>query len=108
MDGPEDAIFGYKIYNKIKCKQEARDCGIFFGIADEKPKNRKPSSSQLKRNKKLSSVRAKVERPFQVIKCQRNYCKLRYKGISKNLNQIRMLFTLYNIFKARKSLLIPF
>jgi len=107
MDGREDAIFGDKAYYKMKRKHEARDCGIFYGITDKKHRNQKLSNSQLKRNKKISSVRAKVEHPFQVIKCQWNYRKTRCKGIRKNLDQIRMLFTLYNLFKARKALLTP-
>jgi transposase, IS5 family len=107
MDGREDAIFGDKAYCKMKRKHETRDCGIFYGITDKKHRNQKLSNSQLKRNKKVSSVRAKVEHPFQVIKCQWNYRKTRYKGIRKNLDQIRMLFILYNLFKAIKTLLIP-
>ena len=39
---------------------------------------------QKKRNYKLSKARAIVEHPFQVIKCQWNYRKTRYRGIAKN------------------------
>jgi transposase, IS5 family len=105
MDGREDAIFGDKAYNKIERKREARECNIYYGITDKNNRSHKLSPSQIKRNKKYSSVRAKVEHPFQVIKCQWNYRKVRYKGIQKNLDQIKMLFTLYNLFKARNHLL---
>ena len=107
MDGREEAIFGDKAYLSIKRKQEARELGIFFGITEKRPKSGEVSVSQTKRNKQLSSVRAKVEHPFQVIKCQWNYRKVRYRGIKKNLNQLRMLFTLFNLFKARHFLLSP-
>ena len=58
-----------------------------------------------KRNKKLSSIRAKVDYPFQVLKCQWGYCKVRYKGLKKNTLQLYTLFSLINLFKARKVLL---
>lgn len=52
-----------------------------------------------------ASVRAKVEHPFQVIKCQWRYRKTRYKGLFKNTMQIVMLFALSNLRKARRALL---
>ena len=38
-----------------------------------------------------SAVRAKVEHPFQVIKCQWGYRKTRYQGLFKNTGQITVL-----------------
>ncbi|HJO55771.1 MAG TPA: hypothetical protein QF423_03785, partial [Candidatus Scalindua sp.] len=58
---------------------------------------------QNKRNRKLSSARAKVEFPFQIIKCQWKYQKVRYRGIQKNLSQLYLLFGLSNLFKVRTS-----
>jgi IS5 family transposase len=52
-----------------------------------------------------ASVRAKVEHPFQVIKCQWHYRKARYKGLFKNTMQIVMLFVLSNLWMARRVLL---
>ena len=46
---------------------------------------------QKKNNKKFSSVRAKVEHPFQIIKCQWNYRKTRYRGLKKNTGQLNIL-----------------
>jgi IS5 family transposase len=36
----------------------------------------------------MSSVRAKVEHVFRVLKCQFGYRKVRYKGIAKNSAQV--------------------
>ena len=52
-----------------------------------------------------ASVRAKVEHPFQVIKCQWGYRKTRYVGLFKNTMQITMLFALSNLWMARRSLM---
>ncbi|KJJ49874.1 transposase, partial [Vibrio cholerae] len=47
-----------------------------------------------------ASIRAKVEHPFRIIKCQFGFIKARYKGLMKNDNQLAMLFTLANLVKV--------
>ncbi|MCB1556374.1 MAG: transposase [Alphaproteobacteria bacterium] len=64
-----------------------------------------PCSKQERRNKKHSSVRAKVEHPFQILKCPWGYRKVRYRGLRKNSGQITMLCALANVFMARRALL---
>lgn len=41
-----------------------------------------------------------VEHPFRIIKRQFGFVKARYKGLLKNDNQLAMLFTLANLFRA--------
>jgi IS5 family transposase len=52
-----------------------------------------------------AAARAKVEHPFQVIKCQWHYRKTRYKGLFKNTMQIVTLFALSNLWRVRRALL---
>ena len=52
-----------------------------------------------------ASVRAKVEHPFRVIKCQFGFTKVRYKGLAKNTAQLMTLFALSNLWMARRRLL---
>ncbi len=49
-----------------------------------------------------SSIRAKVEHPFRIIKRQFGFVKARFKwpGLRKNDNQLAMLFTLVNLFRV--------
>jgi len=103
--GEEKALFGDKGYVCTVDKQAARESGVFWGVLDKGKRGHPLSSSQKKRNKKLSSVRAKVEHPFQVLKCQWGYCKTRYRGLQKNIMQLNTLFALYNLFKVRRVLL---
>lgn len=105
LHGKEKALFGDKGYFKIDDKRESRAAGILWAISDRATPKRKLSSSQKKRNKKYSSVRSKVEHPFQVIKCQWGYVKVRYKGLFKNTMQLFALFALANLFRSRKILL---
>ncbi|GHM41182.1 hypothetical protein ECZU47_46040 [Escherichia coli] len=46
-----------------------------------------------------ASIRAKVEHPFRIIKRQFGFVKARYK-VAENDNQLAMLFTLANLFRA--------
>ena len=52
-----------------------------------------------------ASVRAKVEHPFRVIKCQFGFTKVRYKGLAKNTAQLVTLFALSNLWMARNRVL---
>lgn len=106
LHGEEKAILGDKGYFNSSRKQDLRKQGIFCGILDKASRNTSLSSSQKKRNRKLSSARAIVEHPFQVIKCQWNYRKTRYRGLAKNTGQLHLLFGLYNLFRVRKKLLL--
>jgi IS5 family transposase len=103
--GEEKAKFGDKGYVGDADKREARRAGVFWGILDKGRINHPLSGSQKKRNKQLSSVRAFVEHPFQVVKCQWGYVKVRYRGLQKNTAQLQTLFMLVNLFKVRRKLL---
>lgn len=105
LHGKEKAIFGDKAYGKQSDKHDARAAGILWAISDRGAPHHPLSSSQKKRNRKFSSVRSKVEHPFQVIKCQWGFAKVRYKGLFKNTMQLFSLFALANLFRIRKKLL---
>jgi IS5 family transposase len=47
-------------------------------------------------------LRAKVEHPFRVIKCQFGFQKTRYRGIKKNDHKLKMLFALANLYRIRQ------
>jgi IS5 family transposase len=105
LHGKEKAVFGDKGYYKEEDKKEMRRNGIFCGILDKAKINHPLSNKQKRRNDRLSSIRAKVEHPFQVIKCQWNYTKVRYKGLLKNTMQLYVLFGLANLYMNRKKLM---
>jgi len=50
-------------------------------------------------------IRAKVEHPFRVIKCQFGHRKVRYKGLAKNTSQLLVMFALSNLWMVRKRIL---
>ncbi len=68
-----------------------------------KPK-KKLSATQKKRNRKNSSIRARVEHCFRVIECQFGYRKARYNGLLKNEAQAFALLGLANLYAQRRYL----
>lgn len=55
--------------------------------------------------KTKARIRAKVEHPFRVIKCQFGHRKTRYRGLAKNTSQLRVMFALSNLWMVRKRIL---
>jgi len=47
-----------------------------------------------------ASIRAKVEHPFRMLKCQFGFRKAVYKGLSKNDNKLAVLFALGNLLRV--------
>ena len=55
--------------------------------------------------KTKSSVRAKVEHPFHVIKRIFGFTKTRYKGLEKNAHRLFVTCALTNLYMVRRRLL---
>jgi len=105
LTGEEKAVWGDKAYGNKKDKKEFRQKGIFYGISQKGSRYVKVSNRQKHRAKKWSSVRAKVEFPFRVLKCLWHHTKVRYRGLRKNGLQLYLLFGLANLYLVRKELL---
>lgn len=99
------AVFGDKAYVNNELKRQARRTGVFWGVALKARPKRTLSPAHKRFNRKMSSIRAKVEHVFRVLKCQFGYRKVRYKGIAKNAAQVFSLIGLANLYLARRKLL---
>ncbi len=105
LHGEEQAVFADKGYFSDQDKRSARKTGLFWGVLDKAKSKKSLSHKQRRRNRKLSSIRAKVEHPFRVVKRQFGYIKTRYRGLKKNAAQIYTLFALANLYRVRRALL---
>jgi len=97
----DKVVFGDAGYVSDSYKRGARALGMTLKINDKRKPKKQLSASQKKRNRKNSSVRARVEHCFRVIKCQFGYRKVRYKGLEKNRTQVFMLLGLVNLYQLR-------
>jgi transposase, IS5 family len=59
---------------------------------------------QKKKNRSKSSIRAKVEHPFRILKRVFGFDKVRYRGIVKNHHRLCANFALVNLYLHRKRL----
>jgi len=109
LHGEETVVFADAGYQGATKRPEAT--GVDWHVA-MRPGKRRALDKQtalgalLDEAEKLkASVRAKVEHPFRVIKCQFGFTKVRYKGLAKNTAQLITLFALSNLWMARRQLL---
>ncbi|MGH8543981.1 MAG: IS5 family transposase [Gammaproteobacteria bacterium] len=70
-------------------------------------RSRPLSDEDRSRNRTKSSVRAKGEHPFLILKRVFGFDKVRYRGLGKNANRLFVACGLVNLFMARKVLLRP-
>ena len=109
LHGEEAVVFADAGYQGSVKRPEAT--GVDWHVAMRPGKRRalnknSPWGSLLDKAEQLkASVRAKVEHPFRVIKCQFGFTKVRYKGLAKNTAQLMTLFALSNVWMARRHLL---
>ena len=103
---PEDeVIFADAGYNSDEYKRGSRKLRLRWCVQDNRKPGRNLSSSQKKRNRKWSSIRARVEHVFRVIKRQFGFTKTRYRGLAKNAAQVNMLVGLANVYMLRGRLM---
>ena len=99
---PEDeVIFADAGYASDEYKRGSRKLGLRWCVQDKRKPGHELSSSQKKRNRKQSSIRARVEHVFRVIKRQFGFTKTRYRGLAKNAAQVNMLVGLANLYMLR-------
>jgi IS5 family transposase len=109
LHGEETVVFADAGYQGAMKRPEAN--GVEWQVA-MRPGKRRALDKQTtwgqmldKAEKIKASVRAKVEHPFRVIKCQFGFTKVRYKGLAKNTAQLVTLFALSNLWMARNRVL---
>ena len=102
--GNEKAVFWDKGYRSQKRKRWCREKGVYYGICDQRTKQKKLSNKQVQNNKKKTDVRKKVEFNFWIPKVLWWHTKLRYKWIRKNEQHMFWIFALVNLYKYKQIL----
>ena len=113
LHGEENVVFADSGYRGITKREEiqAQHPGVDWQVAMMPGKRRALKKSKTvdalidKLEKLKASIRAKVEHPFRVIKCQFGYRKTRYRGLVKNTAQLITLFALSNLWMVRKRII---
>jgi IS5 family transposase len=109
LHGQEEVVFADAGYQGAEKRKEAT--GVVWQVAMRPGKRRALDKADVvdalvdKLEQLKAGVRAKVEHPFRVLKCQFGYVKVRYRGLAKNTAQLHTLFALSNLWMMRKRLL---
>ena len=107
VHGEERVIYGDSGHIGIEKREAFKDCETEMRIA-MKPEQRRvlpdtPEGRLLDLMEAAKAhVRAKVEHPFRIIKCQFGFRKVFYRGIRKNNLKLTMLFALANLWMMRE------
>ena len=110
LHGQESVVFADAGYQGVTKRAEAT--GVEWEVAMRPGKRRALDRNCLwgkrldKAEQIKASVRAKVEDPFRVIKCQFGFTEVRYKGLAKNTAQLMTLFVPSNLWMARRQLIM--
>ncbi|AKL15640.1 IS5 family transposase (plasmid) [Citrobacter freundii] len=106
LHGEEQFVSADAGYQVAPQREELAEVDVDWLIA-ERPGKVRTLKQHPRKNKTAinieymkASIRARVEHPFRIIKRQFGFVKARYKGLLKNDNQLAMLFTLANLFRA--------
>lgn len=107
LHGKEKLLLGDRGYHKknrtIEHFEKEGDCSVL--TPTKMPAGGEVTEDQKAFNRMLSSLRAVVEHPFRVVRCQFGSRKVRYRGLKTNNGQRVTLFVLANLWSARKRLI---
>ena len=105
LHGQERGVWGDSAYlGQGKTIREVAPQAREF-IQEKRTRHRPLSEAQRARNRSQSSVRSKVEHPFQIMKQVFGFTKVRYRGLFKNTHRVHVTCALVNLFLVRKRLL---
>lgn len=110
LHGKEKSVFADAGYTGADKREELKGKRIDWHIAERRHKVKALPEGELKDvtlwlEHLRAKVRARVEHPFRVIKQQFGFQKTRYRGLAKNAAQLNTLFTLSNLWMARRRML---
>jgi transposase, IS5 family len=105
LHGQEAFVSADSVYGNMTLKTCCREAGLLYLIKDKATNHTTLSARQRHRNRHKSSVRAKVEFPFRIIKHLWGHACVRYRGLAKNTSRLFLLFALSNLYQVRRSLL---
>ncbi|NVK02628.1 MAG: IS5 family transposase [Oceanospirillaceae bacterium] len=106
LHGDEQFIFADAGYRGAEKRAELKSVTADWHIS-ERPGKIRALKKHPRKNKVpirteylKASVRAKVEHPFRIIKCQFGFVKTHYRGLLKNDSKLAMLFALAKIVRV--------
>lgn len=105
LHGEEEVLYGDSAYWKKADRVAFRKKGIRYRINKRATRNNPLSPRWRQVNRARSTVRARGEHPFRIVKQLWGFAKVRYRGLAKNTARAYAAFGLANLYLARRDLL---
>jgi len=105
LHGAERELYGDRGYWSKEDRRLCTKAGIAYRVQQRSRATQPLTEWQRQRNRRLASIRARVEHPFHVIKRLWGFAKVRYRGLYKNTVRVHALLALANLYLARRRLL---
>ncbi len=106
LRGGEKQVWGDAGYQGVDKRAENREFDVDWQVAMRPGRRRhlEPGSEDALRERRKTSIRAKVEHPFLYVKRHFGYAKVRYRGLAKNTQLLVLLLGLTNLITAERYL----
>lgn len=106
LHGEEEIAFGDSAYtsNQRSLEADRSEGDVVRATPFKRKRGQSLTDEQRRINRLTSSIRAKVEHVFRIVKRQFGYTRTRYRGLYKNGQQIFCLLALANIYIVRQKL----
>jgi len=105
LHGKERVVHGDRGYFSAEANRYLRKRGMRSRLQKRAASGHPLTDTEKGRNRRWSSVRARVEHPFHVIKRLWGFAKVRYRGLYKNTVRVFALLALSNLYLVRRRLL---
>ena len=113
LHGDEEIVFADSGYRDVHKREEIQEqhpqvnwqIAMMPGQRKAMDKSRPVNALREQLEKLKGRIRAKVDHPVRVIKCQFGHLKVRYRGLAKNTSQLLVMFALSNLWMMRKRIL---
>ena len=106
LHGGETRAYGDAGYRGVEKRPERAQREVEWRVALGPARRRqlRPESKEALEQRRLASVRAKVEHPFLTVKQRFGYGKVRYRGLAKNRERLALLLGFANLLRAAPQL----
>jgi IS5 family transposase len=97
IHGKEQTVYADKAYDSKTIREKLKESGVTCGILKRGARNRRLTKEEIGKNRQLSRIRNRVERPFAYMKRVLNYARCSYYDLKRNRFEFVMKSVLYNM-----------
>ncbi len=106
LHGRERVLYADQAYWKEEHRRTFEAAGVRYRVNRRGHRHKPLTNYQRKINRSRSSIRARGEHAFRIVKDLWGFAKVRYRGLAKNIARAFAMFAMANLYMARHKLLL--